>query len=287
MAGVLFLILVAVDLTLTSPLPSFLACLLTCSFQSHLQSILSRMEAAFDADNEAVKKQKPAIHKLKLLSEVDNILSLRHMHETLLYEGVLNVLKSWLSPLPDGTLPNVMIRGTLLRVLQLMNIRPYDDKLDKLKSSGIAKIVMFLFKVSDETAENKKIARALIQGWSKPIFARGKPQHVNTSHEYEEEDRGAATKRGSGGDRMRSMTDGDMFDGDRGNKKVRLRASMVRASNMTYTRQPKSTVDHKRALANKPEEKASERRYREKIVKKSQDKRFQRSTKLSIEGRGM
>ena len=240
------------------------------------------MEAAFDADNEAVKKQKPAIHKLKLLSEVDNILSLRHMHETLLYEGVLNVLKSWLSPLPDGTLPNVMIRGTLLRILQLMNIRPYDDKLDKLKSSGIAKIVMFLFKVSDETAENKKIARGLIQGWSKPIFARGKPQHVRSSQEEEERPKSSRER----GDRVR-VGSGEMFEGEQSNKKVRLRASIVRASNMTYTRQPKSSVDHKRALANKPEEKASERRYREKIVKKSQDRRFQRSTKLSVEGRGM
>ncbi len=43
------------------------------------------MEAAFDADNEALKSEQPAIHKLKLLGEVEGIFSLRHMHETLLY----------------------------------------------------------------------------------------------------------------------------------------------------------------------------------------------------------
>lgn len=42
--------------------------------------------------------------------------------------GVLNLLKSWLEPLPDGSLPNINIRTAILKILNdVMSSYHYDD----------------------------------------------------------------------------------------------------------------------------------------------------------------
>ena len=97
------------------------------------RSILARMEAAYDADKEAWKQQKPAVHRLKLLKEVEAVL-IEHMRETLLYESALSTMATWLEPLDDMTLPNVKIRTSLLRLLSKMNVRASDDTLELLQN---------------------------------------------------------------------------------------------------------------------------------------------------------
>ena len=139
------------------------------------RSILARMEAAYDADKEAWKQQKPAVHKLKLLKEVEAVLIQRHMRETLLYESALSTMATWLEPLDDMTLPNVKIRTSLLRLLSKMNVRASDDTLELLQKSKIARIVMFYSKISDETPENKRLAGSMCQKWSNDILSRDRP----------------------------------------------------------------------------------------------------------------
>mmetsp|Transcript_28931 Transcript_28931/g.60997 ORF Transcript_28931/g.60997 Transcript_28931/m.60997 type:complete len:498 (-) Transcript_28931:16-1509(-) len=245
------------------------------------RSILSRMEAAFDADNEALKGEQPAIHKLKLLGEVESIFSLRHMHETLLYEGCLNVLKSWLSPLPDWTLPNVKIRATLLRVLQLMKIRPVDDKLDKLKSSGIGKVVMFLYKVSDETPDNKRLCGEIIQEWSRPIFAQNDSYASNRLPDDIRENRTIRKKKKK---KKKVRADGEAVDEVQ--KPIhRNRLRMPEPSQMDFKVQPASRVDFDKAKKIQSPEGSAERRYKAKFGKKKPPAAG--GTKMSIEGRGM
>ncbi|QDZ24202.1 TFIIS N-terminal domain-containing protein [Chloropicon primus] len=248
------------------------------------RNILSRMEAAYDADNEAVKQQKPAIHKLKLLKEVESILIQRHMRETLLYESALTVMATWLNPLPDMTLPNVKIRTTLLRLLQGMKIRAADDTLDLLQKSKIARIVMFLSKVSDEIPENKKIASKLCQDWTSDILRRDLPS--GPSNRLSEEITQNRTTPGAGKNKKRSRPDFQGLKLKKGEKEKddRIRAYRPQPSQMDFQIQPASTVNH--GKAQKETEKASDRRFREKFAKK-QNKSFARTTKMSIEGRGL
>lgn len=44
-------------------------------------------------------------------------LSRKQLQTEFLDHGVLTLLKNWLEPLPDGSLPNINIRAAILRVL--------------------------------------------------------------------------------------------------------------------------------------------------------------------------
>jgi hypothetical protein len=58
------------------------------------------------------------------------------------------VLKAWLEPLPDGTLPNSKVRSTVLRLLgQLPVDCAQEDRKEQLKRSGLGRVIMFLYKV--------------------------------------------------------------------------------------------------------------------------------------------
>lgn len=80
--------------------------------------------------------------------------------------GMLSAIAEWLAPLPDRSLPNIKIREELIEVLRDFG----EIGTDYLKSSGIGKAVMFLFKHPKETKQNKQKLEKLINNWSRPIF---------------------------------------------------------------------------------------------------------------------
>lgn len=45
-----------------------------------------------------------------------------------------------------------------------------EDMKESLKRSKLGKNVMFLFKCSDETTDNRRLAKELVHKWSRPIF---------------------------------------------------------------------------------------------------------------------
>ena len=59
--------------------------------------------------------------------QVSQELVKKHLQDHLLSEGLLVALKRWLEVLPDGSLPNVKIRTTVLQQLQHMRINLQDD----------------------------------------------------------------------------------------------------------------------------------------------------------------
>ena len=101
-----------------------------------------------------------------MLGEVENYLCKKHLQETFISKGVLVTIKKWIDPLPDKSLPNLKVREVILRCLSVMSIIGTDD----LKESGIGRAVMLLSKHPQETLQNKKIAKNLIEQWSRPIF---------------------------------------------------------------------------------------------------------------------
>ena len=107
--------------------------------------LLKRMEQAAFNDIKSHDRGEPAIEKLKMLDEVEEACIHRDKQPLLLNEGLLGVLKSWIEPLSDGTLPNIKIRTTVLRILQKLPIDTADvtDRTN-LKMSKIGSRVMFL-----------------------------------------------------------------------------------------------------------------------------------------------
>lgn len=51
--------------------------------------------------------------------ELEQFLDQRKYHESFLQQGGLGVLKGWLEPYHDGTLPNVRVRTAVLKRLQV------------------------------------------------------------------------------------------------------------------------------------------------------------------------
>ncbi|MCO5606617.1 hypothetical protein L7F22_060805 [Adiantum nelumboides] len=138
-----------------------------------VEQFMARLEVAAEEDAELNRQSKPAINKLELLPSLLNVLSKRQLQQEFLDRGVLSVLKNWLEPLPDGSLPNMTIRSALLKLLTELPIDvELDERREQLKKSGLGKVIMFLSKSDEEGSANRKLARDLVDKWSRPIFQK-------------------------------------------------------------------------------------------------------------------
>eukprot|EP00854_Cymbomonas_tetramitiformis_P019388 gene19388-23180_t len=108
--------------------------------RSMVTAFLAKMELAAENDVELNHRKQPAVNKLKMLPEVIKVLEKTHLHNELLNSGVLDILKEWLSPLPDGSLPNLRVRSALLRLIGILPIAVEKiDVREQLKKSQLGK----------------------------------------------------------------------------------------------------------------------------------------------------
>ena len=67
----------------------------------------------------------------------------------------------------------------MLRLLARLPIDTgLEDIRERLKVSGIGRVVMFLYKLEEETKANRKVAGELIRNWSRPIFEPQREQQA-------------------------------------------------------------------------------------------------------------
>ena len=196
------------------------------------ENLMAQMEAALDADQEAFASKTPALHKLRMLKKAEDAFGIQRMHDHLMRGGILGVLKGWLEPMPDGTLPNSKIRSGVLHMLVRLNINSAnEDHRDQLKKSGVGKLVMLLSKLPEETQENQRVARGLVESWSRPILGTG--PSVEDAQNYREAQIQAASRR-----RSRPV------DRDEDDKNPQRRNALIpQAAELDYTVRPKSKVD--------------------------------------------
>ncbi|CAK9173460.1 unnamed protein product [Ilex paraguariensis] len=136
-----------------------------------VESVMAELEFVAEEDAELNRQSKPAINKLKKLPLLTEVLSKKQLQQEFLDHGVLALLKTWLEPLPDGSLPNINIRAAVLKILTdfPIDLEQYDRR-EQLKKSGIGKVIMFLSKSDEETTANRRLAKDLVDKWSRPIF---------------------------------------------------------------------------------------------------------------------
>uniref|UniRef100_A0A7S1ERP1 TFIIS N-terminal domain-containing protein n=1 Tax=Timspurckia oligopyrenoides TaxID=708627 RepID=A0A7S1ERP1_9RHOD len=144
---------------------------------------VAKMMTARDQDLIAYKKGKPALNKLRLLTELESMVKKVPYRKALLINGVLNVIKAWMDPLPDGQLPNQTLRVRMLGVLEVF---PVDGDWPKhlSDSDGLGKVVNY-YALKDPFAPNGRLARKLVEKWSRQLF---EPSNKNYSEAEEDEE---------------------------------------------------------------------------------------------------
>ncbi|XVF52293.1 hypothetical protein PTKIN_Ptkin05aG0007200 [Pterospermum kingtungense] len=131
-----------------------------------VESVMAELEVTAEEDAELNRQGKPAINKLKKLPLLTEVLSKKQLQPEFLDHGVLTLLKNWLEPLPDGSLPNINIREAILKILTDFPIDlEQHDRREQLKRSGLGKVIMFLSKSDEETTSNRKLAKDLVDKW--------------------------------------------------------------------------------------------------------------------------
>ncbi|XP_024995465.1 protein IWS1 homolog 1 isoform X1 [Cynara cardunculus var. scolymus] len=264
-----------------------------------VENVMAELEVVAEEDADLNRQSKPAINKLRKLPLLTEVLSKKQLQLEFLDHGVLTLLKNWLEPLPDGSLPNINIRAAILKILTEfpIDLDQYDRR-EQLKKSGLGKVIMFLSKSDEETTSNRKLAKDLVDKWSRPIF--NKSTRFEDMRNYEDERipirrpsmKNRPMNKASG---MQSRDDDlDLAEYSQeqksGNSSSRLHASRPEAMPLDFVVRPQSKIDPDEIRARAKQVVQDQRRLkmnkRLQQLKAPKKKQLQ-ATKLSVEGRGM
>jgi len=257
-----------------------------------IADLLTQMKQAAEDDRELNRNRQAATKKLKLLTMVQAHLRKQDLKVAFLDQGVFNVLTDWLAPLPDRSLPHLQIREALLKVLQ--EFPPVDRSL--LKSSGIGKAVMYLYKHPKETKINRERAGKLINEWARPIFNVSSNFKSISREEREQRDFEHMPKKmrlsleeSSGSksqDLVRSITGEDkaLRPGDPG---WIARARVPLPSTKDYVVRPKWNVDTEFVRGGAKKSTSRLDKHMRALAERRKLNKSQRAITISIEGRKM
>ncbi|XP_029640884.1 IWS1-like protein [Octopus sinensis] len=255
-----------------------------------IADMVQKMKVAAEEDRELNQSKKAATKKLKYLPFVYSQLKKTDLHIAFLDCGILSAMTEWLAPLPDRSLPHLSIRENFLRIL--IEFPPIGT--DSLKSSGIGKAVMYLYKHPKETRGNKICAGKLINEWSRPIFNLTSDYSMLSKEDREERDYQQLPKKrrvsDQGGETPRRDIDKALNSEEKalrpGEKGWVYRARVPMPSNKDYVVRPKWNVDENPRKSSKKALTRYEVQMRQFQEKKRRNK-TQRAVTISIEGRNM
>ncbi|KAL7166764.1 hypothetical protein ACSBR2_037442 [Camellia fascicularis] len=263
-----------------------------------VENVMAELEVVAEEDAELNRQSKPAINKLKKLPLLTEVLSKKQLQQEFIDHGVLTLLKNWLEPLPDGSLPNINIRAAVLRILTdfPIDLEQYDRR-EQLKKSGLGKVIMFLSKSDEETTANRKLAKDLVDKWSRPIF--NKSTRFEDMRNFDDERvpfRRPSVKKPSNKSSGMESGDDDLDlaefsqEPKSGQSSSRTHASRPEAMPLDFLVRPQSKIDPDEIRARAKHIVQDQRRL--KMQKKLQQlkapkKKQLQATKLSVEGRGM
>lgn len=254
-----------------------------------IAEFIKEMRIRADEDRELNKQRKAATKKLNYLSTIVPHMKKIDLKMAFLDQGVLTVMCDWLSPLPDKSLPHLKIREEMLRLLAEF---PGDIDQQLLKSSGIGRAVMYLYKHPREIKENRERAGLLISRWSRPIFNLNTDYSTVSKEERESKDyerlkdvrRGSVDESTSKGKESKDEPN----TAKPGEKGFVIRARVPQPSIKDYVVRPKWNVDTEFSAKNAEKKKKSRL---DKHVRAFQERKkrtkAQRAVNISLEGRRM
>ncbi|GAB4850658.1 hypothetical protein Ancab_029969 [Ancistrocladus abbreviatus] len=261
-----------------------------------VEQLMAELEVVAEQDAILNTQGKPAINKLKKLPLLIEALSKKQLQHEFLDHGVLTLLKNWLEPLPDGSLPNINIREAILRILTdfPIDLEQYDRR-EQLKKSGLGKVIMFLSRSDEETTSNRKLAKDLVDKWSRPIFNKStRFEDMRTIDDERIPYRRPSVKKPINKSSGLEAKDDDLDLHDSGRKSgqssSRQQTIRPEAMPMDFVIRPQSKIDPEEVRARAKQ--VVQDQHRLKMNKKLQHlkstkKKQLQATKVSVEGRGM
>merc|ERR1719399_481496 len=220
------------------------------------EEFLARMEVAAEQDLQCIQEDRPAVHKLNMLADVERVLKKKQLHHDLLDAGLFGVVKAWLEPI-RARLPNVKVRETLLQCLIGIDVQLGDEeRRDSLKRSGLGKSVNFYSKLDLESEGNRRLAAHLVQRWSSQVFRIYKPE-MDTEGVHLPPAAESAPRRASKAPRLTTGEDllagkKDLKPGDAG---FRWHATVPQKASMDYKYRPAGKSVHPTAKSAEFQEK--------------------------------
>jgi len=208
-------------------------------YNGEIETLSERMTDAWIDDKKANQAGKLAVSKLKLLPEVIAMLHRRNPANSvenqldkddpdrpIVNKNFLKACQYWLQPLPDGTLPSLKIREGILKNLHKLEV---DSQV--LIESQIGAAVLNLLKNKTETPANKKICKALVSKWSRPVFNvptnYSALKRIEPLHEQPIQKRPRLSSSGGSASQMDSLVEG---------KLLRTPAEQEKANEVWYPR---------------------------------------------------
>ncbi|CCE93164.1 transcription factor SPN1 TDEL_0F03530 [Torulaspora delbrueckii] len=125
--------------------------------QMDIETLNKRIETG---DNSLIVMQ-----KVKLLPKVVSVLSKANLADTILDNNLLQSVRIWLEPLPDGSLPSFEIQKSLFAAIEKLPI-----KTEHLKESGLGRVVIFYTKSKRVEPQLARLADRIIAEWTRPII---------------------------------------------------------------------------------------------------------------------
>jgi len=149
-----------------------------------IAKMIADMRIAAKEDRDLNNHGRPAVKKIGMLKLVMHNLTKVELQLAFIEANLLAVMTDWLAPMPDKSLPHIMIRNEFLTLLNQLKI----DDPSRLKESGIGKAVMYLYRHPRETKENKVTAGHIIHNWARPIFHKEDNLALMTKEDRREKD---------------------------------------------------------------------------------------------------
>lgn len=257
-------------------------------------AFLERMMKARDDDLRSFKKGQPALEKIRMLRDVEMMMMKIQYREYLLDNMLLSVFRAWLDRLPDGTLPNVQVRSTLLKIL--LDLPMDEDWVDRLESSeGLGKVVHFLSR-NEDYEPNKRIAEKIMMKWARPVYKMSSNFHSLLDEFDKPEDGHRAPRDSVAAERKAAMrtvrrlktTEEKLKEFSSNNDKSRVMASMPRPAPFLFT----TVAEGSSVVDDKVEQEVRSNRAKTKKVNRTlsnlrrlNKRNMSRGTKPSINGR--
>lgn len=248
-------------------------------FQDELiNQLREKMRTAAIEDAECVRNGTPAMSKLRLLPEVQEVLRKGSLADTILDNNLLESIRTWLEPLPDASLPAYQIQKELFTALDRLPIKTIH-----LRESGLGKVVIFYQRSKRPQLNIKRIVDKLVGDWTRPIMGRSDNYRdkIVSSRTYNVKDDSAYQRRAPSA--MASQANVQPGDLAEASALRRNRAHIPSASTSNYNVAPKSFVQNTQLSSQ--QRASNDENYKRMKMKLMSKKAATRKSGVSIEGR--